>query len=165
MLEFDFLLGSHDFLAIDLHDLEPRYFVPHQPYEVHILRWLAIDPLFVFGFAIFLADFLRRAALRRHHHVPVHANQNFVFLDGVAHFGRKRVKVGFHSGFGIEVKNRSQQIFQLLRVEFGYITFENQIYVGAARIGIRVAGSDRRSLLHRRIECADTTSPALQRHR
>ena len=92
--QIHFFFGVDDFLAIHLHALEAHDFVADQADKIHILRRLAIDPLFVFDFAVFFANFLGRTALGGHHHFTIHAHQNLVRLDRVSELGRKSVEVG-----------------------------------------------------------------------
>src|ERR1700728_4839727 len=62
-----FLFGAHNLLATDLHGLHTHRLVGHDTDKVHNLRRIAIDPFFIFGFAISLAHFFRRLALGVQH--------------------------------------------------------------------------------------------------
>ena len=51
------------FFAVHFHALDANHFVGHQADKIHVLRRLAVDPLFVFDFAVFFPIFLGGTAL------------------------------------------------------------------------------------------------------
>jgi len=85
--QLNFFLGADDFFATHLHAFDAHHFVTYDADKIYILGWLAIDPIFVFGLAIFFAYFFRRAALGINHHLAVHPDQHLVVLDGFFNFG------------------------------------------------------------------------------
>jgi hypothetical protein len=50
--QIDFLFDAHDFLAIHFHGLDAHDFVADEAHKIHVLRGLAVDPFFVFDFAV-----------------------------------------------------------------------------------------------------------------
>ena len=81
-------------------------------------------------------------------------------LDGFLDFRRDSIEIGLQSRLGVEIKNWTQQVFELLRSQIGDVVIEYQIDVGAARIRILITGGDRcgASSWFRQLQCADTTS-------
>src|SRR4029450_3519749 len=57
-LDVHFFLGPYNFLPVHFHDFQANHLVTHKPYELHVLRRLAIDALFELGFVLVLTDFL-----------------------------------------------------------------------------------------------------------
>ena len=56
--------------------------------KIDVGRRFAIDPFFVIGFAVALANLFGCAAFRIHHDLVVHAHQNSVILDCVLYLWR-----------------------------------------------------------------------------
>src|ERR1700729_2424384 len=101
-----FLFGAHNLLATDLHGLHTHHLVGHDTDKVHILRRIAIDPFFIFGFAISLPHFFRRLALGVQHHFRIHSNQHTVRLNGLFHLRRHGIQIRLLFVSRIEIEHR-----------------------------------------------------------
>src|SRR6202035_3611913 len=58
LVQLNFFVHANDFFAVHFHDFKANNLVVYQSDEVHVLGRLAINPLFVFGFAILFANLL-----------------------------------------------------------------------------------------------------------
>ena len=128
-------------MATDLHGLHTHHLVGHDTDKVHILRRIAIDPFFIFGFAISLAHFFRRLALGVQHHFRIHSNQHTVRLNGLFHLRRHGIQIRLLFVSRIEIEHRMKHLAQLSRRHFRNIFVEINIQIGSVGIGLRLIGT------------------------
>src|SRR6202140_3993701 len=69
-------------------------------------------------------------------------------LDSFFDFRRDSIKISLQRRLGVEIKNWTKQVFELLRSQIGNVVIEYQIDVGAARIRILITRGDRRGASH-----------------
>ena len=137
-LENHFLFVAYDLLAADFHGFDAHHFIAHDADEVHVLRRIAIDPLFVIGVAVFLAHFFRRLALGVQYHLRAHSNQHVMRLNRRLHLRRHSVQVRLFLVSRFEVEDRQEEIAQLLRGHLRDVLIEVDIEIGSVRILLRL---------------------------